>query len=140
MTEKKTYSSLMEFETFEERLGYLMLYGNVGEDLENHTRWIMQNFYASKEWRNFRNYIIVRDDGCDLALPEYRIPNNQKIILHHIEPIDEQSVLHSEDVLLDPSNVICVTLDTHNAIHYGYENKNFKDPIIRRPNDTCPWK
>ena len=41
---------------------------------------------------------------------------------------------------MDLDNVICVSSNTHKAIHYGNESLLPKDPVERRPNDTCPWK
>ncbi len=38
------------------------------------------------------------------------------------------------------NHVVGVVTETHQAIHYGDENLLFRDPVDRRPNDTCPWK
>ena len=40
----------------------------------------------------------------------------------------------------DPENVISTQLMTHNAIHYGDESLLITEPVVRKPNDTCPWK
>ena len=135
----KTYTELLNYNTYEKRLEYLMLFGNTGEYLENHRRWVLQDFYKkSREWKKFRQEIIVRDMGCDLALEGYEILGRRNILIHHLNPITENDVIDFSDQLVDPENVVCVSLSTHNAIHYGRDVLN-PDPIERKPNDTIPW-
>jgi hypothetical protein len=38
------------------------------------------------------------------------------------------------------NNLIATTHKTHLAIHYGDESLLITSPIIRTPNDTCPWR
>ena len=134
----KTYSELIRLPTFEERFEYLRLDGRVGEDTFGFDRYLNQLFYRSYEWRKIRDYVIVRDNACDLGVEGYDIYG--KVLIHHMNPITARDIESRTDLLLDPEYLICVTHDTHNAIHYGDENLLFKAPIVRRPNDTCPWK
>ena len=135
----KTYSELISIPTYEERFEYLKLDGIVGKDTFGYDRYLNQAFYNSPEWRQFRRDIIVRDNGCDLACEGYEIRG--KIILHHINSITQDDLIRRRrDVLFDPENIICVTHNTHNAIHYGDANLLIISPIERTANDTCPWK
>lgn len=136
----RTYSELITFRTFEERFEYLKLSGGVGVDTFGHDRIFNQKFYTSKEWRDFRHHIIVRDNGCDLGVEGYEIPRGVKVILHHLNQITFDDIDKRTEALLDPENVIVTTHNTHNAIHYGDKNLLTLDPVIRLPNDTCPWK
>lgn len=135
----KTYSELIKLETFEERYNYLRLGGSVGKETFGFDRYLNQSFYKSTEYKKFRNSIIIRDMGCDLGISDRTITG--VIILHHIEPISIDDILHRRiEVLLNPENAICVSLNTHNAIHYGDDSLLIKAPIERSKNDTCPWK
>jgi hypothetical protein len=82
--------------------------------------------------------MITRDEGCDLGLSDY--PIGGRVILHHINPLTIDDFNNSSDALFDPDNVICVSETTHNAIHFGDEPLLPADPIVRVPNDTCPWR
>ena len=139
MSTIRTYHELIQLPTFEERFRYLKLSGAVGEETFGWERWINQKFYSSPEWRSLRNRIIIRDNGCDLGLADYEI--HGRIIIHHIEPVTPSVLSTGEEYwLLDPDNLICVSHNTHNAIHYGDEELLPKAPIERTPNDTCPWR
>lgn len=136
----KCYSELIKLNTFEERYEYLKLDGRVAEQTFGYDRYLNQAFYQSEEWKNFRNYIIVRDNGCDLAIPD-RILYGDKLLIHHIVPIKVDDIKKSNiKVLLDPDNVILTCYKTHQAIHYGHLEMVSKKLIEREPNDTCPWK
>jgi len=135
---KRSYRELLQFKTFEDRFDYLKLAGEVGDPTFGYDRYFNQQFYHSSEWRRARNRIILRDNGCDLGMPDYEI--HGRIYIHHINPITKQDVEEFSDNLLDPDNLICVTFDTHNAIHYGDERTLPKTPIERAPGDTCPWR
>lgn len=137
---KKTYSILKSFSTFEERFKYLKLYGAVGSDTFGFDRFINQDFYhRSSEWKRARDYVIVRDNGCDLGIEDQ--PIYGRIIVHHMNPISSEDIIHSEDWIFDPEYLICVSHDTHNAIHYGDDSIIQNRKIIERSiNDTCPWK
>lgn len=134
----RTYSELIELPTFEERFQYLQLNGKVGKDTFGFDRYLNQNFYRSIEWKRVRDEVIIRDNGCDLGIEDRLIGN--RILVHHMNPIDDKSILDMTDILLNPEYLICVSHQTHNAIHYGDENQLIKLPIIRSKNDTCPWK
>ena len=134
----KTYSELIALPTFEERYEYLRLNGRVGEDTFGFDRYLNQNFYRSAEWRRIRDRVIVRDNGCDLAIDDRIIYG--KILIHHMNPITDKDLFNLSDILLDPEYLICVSHNTHNAIHYCDGERLVKDPIVRTKNDTCPWK
>ena len=134
----KTYSELITIPTFEERYEYLRLDGVVGEATFGYDRYLNQILYTSKEWRKFRDDIIIRDNGCDLACPGFEIP--VRAIVHHINPITVEDVVNRHPKVFDPENVITVSHNTHEAIHYGDETLLIIAPNERTPNDTCPWK
>ena len=134
----RTYSELILLPTFEERFKYLQLNGRVGDDTFGFDRYINQNFYRSAEWKRIRDLVIMRDNGCDLALEGYEIYG--RILIHHMNPITVKDVELSTEYLMNPEYLICVTHNTHNAIHYGDEKMINKGPIVRTKNDTCPWK
>lgn len=134
----RTYSELMRLPTFEERFRYLKLDGLVGKDTFGFDRYLNQEFYRSKEWKEVRDFVIVRDNGCDLGMDGYEIVG--RIYIHHMNPITVNDIVHSSDFLLNPDYLICVSHNTHNAVHYGDENLLVTAPVERRKNDTCPWK
>lgn len=134
----KTYSELIALPTFEDRFEYLQLKGIVGQETFGFDRYLNQILYSSKEWKSLRNEIIVRDNGCDLALEGFEI--HGRILIHHINPITIDDVIKRRGIVFDPENLICVTHNTHNAIHYGDKSLLITGPIERRANDTCPWK
>ena len=134
----RTYSELILLPTFEERFKYLQLNGRVGDDTFGFDRYINQNFYRSAEWKRIRDLVIMRDNGCDLALEGYEIYG--RILIHHMNPITVKDVELNTEYLMNPEYLICVTHNTHNAIHYGDEKLINKGPVVRTKNDTCPWK
>lgn len=135
----KTYSELLKLLTFEERFRYLRLDGSVGEATFGFERYLNQRFYASTEWKRVRDRVILRDNGCDLAIQDRMIGG--KIVIHHMNPVTRDDILTQSEALLNPEYLICVSLETHNAIHYGDENLLIPSTVVeRRPNDTCPWK
>lgn len=134
----KTYSELVSFTTLEERYNYLRTGSLVGDATFGGSRWLNQKLYTSPEWKEFRREIVIRDDGCDLALEGYEISG--KIIIHHLNPITKEQILNRDRSIFDPENVVCVSFDTHNAIHYGDESLIPHVPIERTPNDTIPWR
>lgn len=135
----RTYSELKEFKTFEERFKYLKLGGVVGVETFGFDRYFNQKFYTTTEWKQLRNHIIVRDLGCDLGCEDHEI-FGQRIIIHHMNPIDLEDIEKKSDFLLNPEFLITTIHSTHNAIHYGDESFIITAPIERRRNDTCPWK
>lgn len=140
MTRKiiRTYSELMTLPTFEERFRYLKLGGKVGEDTFGFDRYLNQVFYRSAKWKEIRDYVIIRDNGCDLGIEGHEI--YKRILVHHMNPITKEDILRESEFLLDPEYMICTIKNTHDAIHYGDESLLITAPIERRKNDTCPWK
>ena len=138
MTNIKTYSDLILLPTIEERFNYLSLGGKVGEETFGFDRYLNQTFYKSKEWLEVRDYVIVRDNGCDLAMPGYEIGG--RILVHHMNPITIEDIVKKSKFLLDPEYLITTVKNTHDAIHYGDFSLLNLDPIERTRNDTCPWR
>ncbi len=134
----RTYSDLILLPTFEERYQYLQLSGVVGESTFGFDRFMNQQFYRSKEWRSIRDYVIIRDNGCDLGVPGHEIPG--RILIHHMNPISAEDIMERSEFLLNPDYLICTTHATHQAIHYGDESLLVHAPIERKQNDTCPWR
>lgn len=135
----RTYSELITIQTFEERFDYLKLNGLIGMETFGSDRYLNQALYRSPEWKAFRNKIVIRDNGCDLAFQDRGIYGN--ILIHHLNPITAEDILSCSPALFDPNNVVCVCLNTHNAIHYGDASLLVpSNPTERTPNDTCPWK
>lgn len=140
MTSIKTYSELITIPTFEERYEYLRLNGTVGVETFGFDRVFNQKFYTSKEWRDLRNFIIVRDNGCDLGVDGYEIPNGVSIFIHHMNPILLDDIQNRTEILLDPEYLITTIHKTHLAIHYGDKKLLATAPVDRQKNDTCPWR
>lgn len=138
----KTYSELILLPTFEERYEYLRIGGRVGIETFGSSRFLNQDFYRSKQWRSIRNYIIARDNACDLACPGYEIKDDEAIYIriHHINPISIEDIENMTDIVLDPEFLIMTHERTHRAIHYGDRYFMPYQMIQRRPNDTCLWK
>lgn len=134
----KTYRELRRLNTFEDRYEYLKLNGRVGEDTFGFDRFINQGFYRSVEWKQVRDKVIIRDNGCDLGDPDH--PIYGRILIHHMNPIRKEDFDENSDYLLNPDYLVCVSHNTHNAIHYGDASLLPKEYVPRRPNDTCPWK
>lgn len=138
-TSIKTYSELITLPTFEERYEYLRLDGTVCEETFGFDRYINQEFYQrSQEWKRIRDYVIIRDQGCDLGIEGREIRG--KILVHHMNPITKDDILKQTKFLLDPEYLICTLKSTHDAIHYGDTNLLMKGPVVRTANDTCPWR
>lgn len=135
----KTYSELVKLNSFEERYKYLKLEGKVGEDTFGFDRYLNQIFYKTDEWKSVRDYVISRDNGCDLGMSDREIKFG-KILVHHMNPITKEDILNRSDMLLNPEYLITTTKNTHDAIHYGSDDLLYQDPIERYENDTCPWK
>jgi hypothetical protein len=136
-TRIRSYSELIELETFEDRFNYLALHGQVGCETFGFDRWINQKFYTSKEWRSLRQQAIIRDNSCDLGLEGHEI--HSRLIVHHMNPITQRDIEYGTRVALDLDNLICTTHDTHNAIHYGDASLLPKPYVPRQPGDTQLW-
>lgn len=135
----KSYSECIQFDNFLDRYRYLKLNGKVTEETFGYNRYLNQILYRSKEWRDFRWKIIERDSGCDLAMPGYDIFSKHNILIHHINPITLKDIYERNPMIFEPENCICVTLGTHNAIHYGDESLLPVPVTVRTPGDTKLW-
>jgi len=133
----RNYRELRRLETFEDRFDYLSLKGVVGETTFGFDRYLNQQFYRSREWRLLRDEIILRDEGCDLGIMGYEI--HSKILIHHMNPVMKENILHRDPDLLNPDYLITTTIQTHNAIHYGDKNLLPKVFVERRRGDTKLW-
>lgn len=133
----RRYSELRRLDTFEERFKYLSLHGQVGEATFGFDRYINQQFYRSREWKQLRHQVIVRDNGCDLGVEGYEI--NGALLIHHMNPMLPQHILHDDETILDPQYLITTSHRTHNAIHFGDERLLPRPFVPRRAGDTTLW-
>lgn len=139
---------MLTYDTFEDRYNYLKLNGHVGKETFGCDRYLNQILYTTPEWRRFRRDIIIRDNGCDLAISDREIcpdvkgtiPRTSSIYIHHINPLTKEDIINRDPKIFDPDNAVCVSFDTHQAIHYGDSNLLEKQWTPRSPNDTCPWR
>ena len=134
----RTYSELILINSFLERYRYLRLQGTVGEATFGFDRYLNQRFYHSKEWREIRDFIIVRDTGCDLGMLDHEIKG--AIYIHHMNPMLPEDLRRITASILDPEYLICTSCRTHSAIHYGDESLLDLGFVERTPFDTCPWR
>lgn len=139
MIMSKSYRELIAIPDFYDRFLYLKLDGRVGETTFGSKRYLNQLLYRLPQWRSIRNKAIIRDNGCDLAHPDFEI-NNQPAYVHHIDPITIDDILENRKKVLDLNNLITVSFQTHQAIHYGDAGQLPTLPVTRSINDTCPWK
>ena len=135
---RKTYSELITIPTLEGRFEYLNQGSTVGSETFGSDRYLNQKFYKSPEWRRVRDRVIIRDNGCDLAHPDYTIGG--RVIVHHLNAITPEMVVNRDPALFDMDNLVCVSHETHGAITYGSKEMLPEDPIERSPNDTTPWR
>lgn len=133
----RTYSQLRSYSTFEERYEYLTIGGVVGEDTFGASRWMNQRFYTSMEWREARTRVAARDLGLDLGVPGHEILD--RIYVHHMNPMRPEDLYEFNPKILDPEFLISVSMDTHNAIHYGYEPSDRPTLTTRKSGDTTLW-
>lgn len=137
MTKIRSYSELRKLKTFDERFDYLRLKGDIGRSTFGFDRYINQEFYTSYEWKMARNRVIMRDNGCDLGIPGYEI--NGALLIHHINPMSVDDIVHGEDWIFNPEYLITTTQNTHNGIHYGNYSSLPKIVTVRSPKDTKLW-
>lgn len=133
----KTYSAMSRFTSFEDRFEYLKLPGSVGRSTFGFDRYINQQFYQSRAWKSARNFVIVRDEGCDLGVPGHEIGG--QLLIHHINPMSVDDIVHGEDWICNPEYLITTTHNTHNAIHYGDASLLPKKMVARTSGDTKLW-
>jgi len=132
----RRYSELIKLPTFEERLNYLSIKSSIGIETFGKDRYINQTFYNSWAWRQVRNKIIIRDNGCDLGIPGRDIFDG--IWIHHMNPATLKDFELENPELIDPEFLISTSLRTHNAIHYR-SNNLIHIPNERRKGDTKLW-
>ena len=133
----KTYNEMIKLPTFEERFEYLKLGGYVGKETFGFDRYLNQVLYRSYEWKQIRNQIILRDKGCDLAVEGREIFD--KILVHHINPITLEDINNRNPEIFNPNNLVTVSFNTHQAIHFSSADILVKDPVERKPGDTNLW-
>ena len=138
MKKTKTYSEFRRLPSFSERFEYLRTGSIIGDQTFDLERYLNQTFYQSKEWRDVRRQVILRDKGCDLGVEGYEIFG--PITVHHMNPITTTDIDTRNPDILNPEYLICVSDQTHNALHFGDPNLLPRTMVERRPNDTCPWK
>lgn len=146
----KTYSECIKLGTFLERYKYLRIKQKVGDETLADYRFLSQILYCDSRWKKTRREVILRDRGCDLAIPDREIAvvdgfssdgydkRKTSFYVHHIEPLTVRDLLEGSSKLFDLENLITTSFDTHQAIHYG-TNVLALDFVERRPNDMCPW-
>ena len=144
----KSYLELIKLPTFEERFEYLRCYGSPSKVTFGEYRLLNQMLYRSPVWKRIRQQVILRDDGCDLAIPDRPIgadtdPSHSKyerIIIHHINPITIEQVSNNDLVVYDLNNLITVSHNTHEAIHYSDASILIPSkPTERFKGDTKLW-
>ena len=134
----RTYSELIKLPTFMDRFNYLKLEGEVGQDTFGWSRYLNQEFYRTPEWKRIRREVILRDEGRDLGCEDR--PIGGMIIVHHMNPLTKRDILEGSEFLLSPEYLICVSRNTHDAITYSSDTLLIPEPVMRVPNDTCPWR
>lgn len=133
----RTHSEMLLRDSFLSRFRYLALGGELGAATFGFDRHLNQKFYASSEWKAARDMAIIRDGGCDLGVPGYEI--HDRVLVHHMNPIRVNDLLHFNADILNPEYLICVSTKTHNAIHFGDEKQLPSDLVSRQPGDTTLW-
>lgn len=133
----RTVHRLFEFKTFIERYEYLKLIGTVGAVTFGFDRYINQMLYTSLEWKQVRDKVMIRDNGCDLGLYDYPIIG--RIVIHHMNPVSLEAIEARDPSILDPEFLITTSLRTHQAIHYGDKNLLPKPFVERSRGDTKLW-
>ncbi len=134
----KTYEELIQIPDFFGRFNYLKLNGITCEMNEEVNRALNQYFYQTPEWRKVRREVLLRDGGFDLGIKDRLIVG--RALVHHINPLSKRDILDRSEAVFDLNNLILVSHETHNAIHYGSEDLLTRDYVERTPGDTCPWK
>ena len=133
----RTYSDLIKHSSFEDRFEYLSLHGDVGRSTFGFDRYLNQRFYTSREWKQLRNHVIIRDEGRDLGVEGYEIEG--RLLIHHMNPVSPNDIVDQSLTLLDPEFLITTTHRTHNAIHYGDRSLLPQPFIERQRGDTKLW-
>lgn len=133
----RTFTELQRLPTLLERFDYLELSGQVGDSTFGSDRWINQQFYRSREWKQTRDFVLVRDLGYDLGAKDAPIAGVPRI--HHMNPLTLEDIEEGTDNLMNPEFLITTSLRTHNAIHFGDKSQVPQPFVERRPGDTRSW-
>nr|DAV83935.1 MAG TPA: HNH endonuclease bacteriophage, HNH Endonuclease, DNA.52A [Caudoviricetes sp.] len=133
----RTYDELSAISDYLDRYKYLRINQGVGERTFGGDRWLNQRFYQSREWKDVRDAVILRDNGFDMGHADY--PINGRIYIHHMNPMQPLDLKHGNAVVLDPRYLISVSMRTHQAIHYGDDGLLPKPLVARLPGDTVLW-
>lgn len=133
----RSYRDLRRMDDFDDRFDYLSLRGVVADKTFGFDRYINQAFYRSTQWKHIRNFVITRDNGCDLGIDGYEI--HSRLIIHHMNPMSPGDIIHDDEDILNPEFLITTTHRTHNAIHYGDKSLLPREHIARRYGDTKLW-
>jgi len=136
----KSYEEVSKIENYYDRLLYLMLHQVPSDETFGSKRYMNQMLYKSQAWKTVRRDVIIRDEACDLGCGDHMM--DRYILIHHINPITIDDIIQQSDKIFDMNNLICVSRNTHNLIHYGNEEdirllKMFS--VERRPGDTNLW-
>lgn len=133
-----TYSEMIKRDSLLARFRYAKLDGAIGLATFGFDRYLNQAFYQSYEWKRARDLAIIRDNGCDLGVPGHSIMG--RVLVHHMNPLRVQDITERNiDRLFNPEYLVCVSHQTHNAIHYSDEGQLPQPIIVRRPGDTKLW-
>lgn len=139
---RKSYSDVSKIKSYDDRFNYLkdIVHNSIGDETFGSHRDLYERFLKSKEWRDFRRKVIIRDKGCDLGIDGYEL--SSKGTVHHINPITYDDFMnYRNERVLNLENAILVDPNVHKLIHFGSEgSRPDKKVIVRRKNDTCPWK
>lgn len=134
----KSYSELIQYPTYDERLKYLYLQSKVGLETFGDERYLNQMLYRTPEWKAVRDMVILRDEGFDLGLEDIIIDG--PIFVHHINPIIPEDIINRDPIVFDLENLISMSRQTHDAIHYGRRIDILEnDYVERQPGDTKLW-
>lgn len=135
----KTYSEMILLPSFEERFEYLKLDSVVGWETFGAEGISIKLFTHLLNGREQDEMLLQEMKGVTLLILTDQ--SEQKIYIHHIEPITREDVINRSPKLFDLDNLVCVSFNTHNAIHYGTANLLIPTkPVERKPNDQCPWR
>lgn len=87
------------------------------------SKGISKQFYASKEWRQLRDSLIIkRNMTCEKCNGHFIDTSN--LIGHHKEELNENNI-NNPDVTLNEDNIEIICFDCHNKEHrrFGYNKK-----------------
>ncbi len=136
----KTYLELIQLPTFEERFEYLQCHGSPSMVTFGDHRMLNQMLYQSPQWKRVRQQVIIRDQGCDLGIEDRPIDKSERIVIHHINPLTIDQVMNHDPCMYDLNNLITVSNNTHQAIHYSDLSILIPSkPTVRTKGDTKLW-